>query len=131
MSGYDKIKVAKTVEDRIFSLLCLWYFGSRKVEIDVANGLETLSKRKLLRFFSADTNKAQWPGCNVAYKTLYTGFNINTFYGKDYEKMNSQQKEEMVRDRFSTVLAAGLSEVYNQSSEKQISEDEENETDDE
>ncbi|MUG92654.1 hypothetical protein F7734_09385 [Scytonema sp. UIC 10036] len=108
----------------------MWYFGSRKVEIDGYNRLETLSKRKLLRFFSADTNKAQWPGCNDAYRTLYRGFDTNAFYGKDHEKMNSQQKENMVRDRFSSVLAAGLPEAYNQSSEKQISEDE-NEHDEE
>ncbi|WP_460201428.1 hypothetical protein [Scytonema sp. NUACC21] len=121
--GNDKIKVAKAVEDRIFSLLCLWYFGSRKVEIDVTNGSQLLSKRKLLNFFGADTNKAQWPGCTDVYKILYRGFDTNAFYGKDHEKMSDQKKEDMIRDRFSSVLAAGLPEIYNQFFEKQSSED--------
>ncbi|BAU05099.1 MULTISPECIES: hypothetical protein [Fischerella] len=113
--GNDKIKVAKAVEDRIFSLLCLWYFGSRKVEFDTANGYPMLSKRRLLKFFSADTNKAQWPGCTNAYNSLYKGFNSNTFYGRDHEKMSSSKKEDLVHERFSTVLAAGLPELYSQS----------------
>ncbi len=128
--GTDKIKVARTVEDRIFSLLCLWYFGSRKTEIDAARGSQILSRRKLLNFFSADKNKAEWPGCTDAYKALYKGFDTVAFYGKEHEKMNSQQKEEMIRDRFSAILAIGLPELNIQSSLIQVS-GEENELDSE
>jgi len=109
----ETIKVAKSVEDRIFSLLCLWYFGERKIEIDTANGNPILSKRKLLKFFGADTNKVQWYGCSDAYNILYRGFDTNAFYGKDYEKMTDVNKKEMVRDRFSAVLAAALPELSN------------------
>jgi len=122
--GNEKIKVNKSVEDRIFYLLSLWYFGSRKMEIDTANGSQILSKRKLLYFFSADTNKAQWPGCTDAYKILYKGFDIVTFYGREHEKMNNKQKEEIVRDRFSALLAAGLPELHNQPSASIHSEEE-------
>ncbi len=122
--GNDKIKVAKAVEDRIFSLLCLWYFGSRKIEIDTANGDSILSRRKLLKFFSADTNKAQWPNCNDAYQTLYRGFNTNALYGKDHDQMTDERKKDMVRERFSAVLAAGLPQLDSQSSEEQLLEEE-------
>ncbi|MHC5730089.1 MAG: hypothetical protein ACYTXY_39455, partial [Nostoc sp.] len=117
------IKVARTVEDRIFSLLCLWYFGSRKTQIDVAKGSQILSRRKLLNFFSADKNKAEWAGCTDAYKALYKGFDTVAFYGKEHEKMNNQQKEDMVRDRFSAILAVGLPELNTQSSLLQVSEE--------
>ncbi|MEH2350518.1 MAG: DNA sulfur modification protein DndB [Nostoc sp.] len=119
----DKIKVAKTVEDRIFYLLCLWYFGTRKIKIDIANGDAILSKRKLLKFFSADTNKSHWTNCNIAYQSLYKGFDTNAFYGKEHEQMSDERKRDMVRDRFSAVLAAGLSEFYSQSSSQERSED--------
>lgn len=123
--GNDKIKVAKAVEDRIFSLLCLWYFGSRKTEIDIANGSVITSRRKLLIFFGADTNKAYWPGCTDAHKILYKGFDTANFYGKDHEKMSNQKKENLVRDRFSAVLAAGLPEAYHQLIAKQTTDDDE------
>lgn len=123
--GNEKIKVARTVENRIFYLLCLWYFGSRKIEIDAANGDSMLSKRKLLKFFSADTNKAQWPDCSVAYGELYKGFDTNAFYGTDHERMNDERKRDMVRDRFSAVLAAGLPQLNNQSSDERLFEEEE------
>jgi hypothetical protein len=124
--GNDKIKVAKAVEDRIFSLLCLWYFGSRKTEIDAVKGSQILSRRKLLIFFSADKNKAEWAGCTDCYNALYKGFNTVAFYGKDHEKMNSQQKEDMLRDRFSAVLISGLPELDNPTLEQQsLEEDDE------
>jgi hypothetical protein len=122
--GNDKIKVAKTVEDRIFSLLSLWYFGSRKNQIDTANGTSRLSKRKLLNFFSADTNNAQWPNCTTAYKMLYRGFDITTFYGRDYDKISSQRKDDVVRERFSSVLEAGLPQISTHSLEEPLFEDE-------
>ncbi len=126
----NKIKVAKTVEDRIFYLLCLWYFGSRKVEIDAANGYPMLSKRKLLNFFSADANKEQWTNCTDAYKALYKGFDTNTFYGKDHEKMSDRKKYDMVRDRFSAVLVAGLPQMYTELLTKQVSVEDEIDTED-
>ncbi|WP_202895653.1 hypothetical protein [Iningainema tapete] len=123
--GNDKIKVARAVEDRIFFLLCLWYFGSRKIEIDAANGYPMLSRRKLLHFFSADTNKDQWNDCSDAYKALYKGFDTTAFYGRDHEKMSNQRKEDLVRDRFSAVLAVGLPDSYSQPSSQPLSEEEE------
>jgi hypothetical protein len=122
--GNDKIKVARAVEDRIFSLLCLWYFGSRKTEIDPANRGSILSQRQLLNFFSADKNKAQWPGCTDVYKALYKGFDTNAFYGRDHERMSEDDKKEMVRKRFSAVLAAGLPQLDSHFSEEQLSEEE-------
>jgi hypothetical protein len=123
--GNDKIKVAKAVEDRIFSLLCLWYFGSRKNEIDAANRGSILSERKLLNFFSADINKSQWPRCTDAYKALYAGFNTNAFYGKEHEQMSDDEKKEMVRERFAAVLTAGLPELNTQPPDEQIFEEDE------
>lgn len=123
--GNDKIKVAKAVEDRIFSLLSLWYFGSRKVEIDAANGCSILSKRKLLNFFSADVNKAQWPGCTDAYVKLYKNFDTAAFYGRDHEKMSSKSKENKVRERFAALLAVGLPDLYHQAIAQQSSQESE------
>lgn len=106
--GNEKIKVARAVEDRIFSLLCLWYFGSRKIQIDTAAGEPSLSSRKLLQFFAADKNKVHWPGCSEAYEFLRKGFDIATFYGKDTSELTNEEKKDLVRGRFSAVLAAGL-----------------------
>jgi hypothetical protein len=123
--GNDKIKVARAVEDRIFSLLSLWYFGSRKVEIDAANDCPILSQRKLLNFFSADVNKAQWSGCTDAYVKLYKGFDTAAFYGKEHEKMSIKSKEGKVRDRFAAVLATGLPDLYSQFLAQQLSKEDE------
>lgn len=123
--GNDKIKVAKTVEDRIYALLCLWYFGSRKVQLDTANNLPVLSRRKLLKFFEAETNKTQWPGCADAYKAIHKGFDTNAFYGKDHDKMSDRKKDDAVRDRFSAVLVAGLPDLYTHAVAGQLPEDEE------
>ncbi len=122
--GNDKIKVAKAVEDRIFSLLCVWYFGSRKHEIDTAEGEPRLSNRKLLNFFKAETNRSQWPNCTDVYKTLYKGFDTNAFYGKDHDQISEEDKKERVLKRFSVVLAAGLPQFDSQSSEEQLSDEE-------
>ncbi|MEA5468920.1 DNA sulfur modification protein DndB [Spirulina sp. 06S082] len=111
--GNDKIKVAKAVEDRILAILCLWYFGNRKMKIDIDNDNPKLSRRKLLKYFSADTNKTYWPGCSDYYKTLYAGFNTNAFYGKDHEELGEDKKKELVRDRFSAILAVGIPELAN------------------
>lgn len=106
--GNEKIKVNRAVEDRIFSLLCLWYFGTRKIQIDTAAGESTSSSRKLLQFFGAEKNKALWPGCTEAYETLRKGFDVATFYGKEGSEITSDTKKELVRSRFSAILAAGL-----------------------
>ncbi|WP_414574727.1 hypothetical protein [Anabaena sp. CCY 9402-a] len=55
---------------------------------------------------------------------LYKGFDTVAFYGKEHEKMNSQQKEDMIRDRFSAILALGLPELNAQTSLHQESEKE-------
>jgi hypothetical protein len=108
--GNDKIKVAKAVEDRIYSLLCLWYFGNRKIEIDLENERinAPFSKRKLLNFFKAEKNTAQWPNCSYFYDRLYKGFNTQAFYGRDHEQLTDDQKKEMLLDRFSTILVKGI-----------------------
>ncbi|AFY88149.1 hypothetical protein Chro_2675 [Chroococcidiopsis thermalis PCC 7203] len=130
--GNEKIKVNRAVEDRIFSLLRLWYFGTRKIQIDTAAGEQILSNRKLLQFFAADKNRVHWPGCPEAYETLRKGFDVATLYRKDSNEITIEEKKELVRVRFSAVLAAGLpvlsqlqrgalheqsSEYYNQDNE--------------
>ena len=117
-SGNDKIKVAKTVEDRIFSILSLWYFGSRKLQLDETEGISVPSRRKLLNFFAADKNKAQWSGCTEAFNCLEKGFRTNAFYGKDHDEISDERKKEMVRDRFSAVLAAGIPKLNDEILEK-------------
>jgi DNA-sulfur modification-associated len=104
----QKIKATKSVEDTIFAMLKLWYFASRKIEIDRLSSIEWTSKRKLLKFFSADTQTAHWAGCNEAYGTIRKSFSVVALYGKDHENLSDDKKKEMVRERFSTVLWAGL-----------------------
>ena len=58
--GNQKIKVNKTVEDRIFSILLLWYYGTRKLQQDKKEGKVQLSRLELLRFFRGEVNKAEW-----------------------------------------------------------------------
>ncbi|MGD2180174.1 DNA sulfur modification protein DndB [Lusitaniella coriacea] len=120
--GNDKIKVAKAVEDRIFSILCLWYFGNRKVTIDLENKDIPTSRRKLLKFFTAESNKVEWPGCSDCYKRLYKGFDTNAFYGKDYQEISEDNKKEMVRERFSIVLATGIPQLSNELTVKKVAE---------
>ncbi|PSB65615.1 hypothetical protein C7B61_11105, partial [filamentous cyanobacterium CCP1] len=106
--GNDKIKVAKTVEDKIFSLLSLWYYGTRKIQLDASNNIWHTSPRKLLNFFSADKNTTQWPDCKKLFETLYRGFDTSAFFGRDADQLSDKQKDELVRSRFSAVFAAGL-----------------------
>jgi hypothetical protein len=58
--GNQKIKVARAVENRIFSILSLWYYGFRKLRIDAEAGSRILSSRQLLQFFYADKHKIEW-----------------------------------------------------------------------
>jgi len=106
--GNDKIKVAKTVEDKIFSLLSLWYYGTRKIQLDAFNATPHPSSRKLLNFFAADKNTAQWPDCKKLFEILYRGFDTTAFFGRDAEQLSVKQKDDLVRSRFSAVFAAGL-----------------------
>ncbi len=106
--GNNKIKVAKTVEDRIFSILCLWYFGECKTQMDRTENNKILTPRKLLNFFSAESNKVQWPNCNNHYQAIYKGFDTNAFYGADHDQLSDEKKKDMVRERFSAVLAYGI-----------------------
>jgi hypothetical protein len=106
--GNQKIKATAQVEGRIFAMLRLWYFASRKIELDKANGIEWTSRRKLLNFFSADTQTVHWAGCNDAYETISKSFNIVAFYGKEHETLTDDKKKKMVRERFSKILWTGL-----------------------
>jgi hypothetical protein len=123
--GNEKIKVAKTVEDKIFYLLSLWYFGTRKLKIDNAKEIPISSKRKLLQFFSADVNTTSWPKCVDAYKTLYKGFDTNALYGKDHDRLSDDSKKDIVRARFADVLVAGIAEYQNQAQDAKIVEEDE------
>ena len=107
-AGSDKIKVATTVEDRIFSLLCLWYYGSRKIKLTEIADQTTTSYRKLLNYFSADKSTATWPDCKKSYDLLYRGFNTNAFFGRDSDQLTDKQKEDLVRSRLTAVFEAGL-----------------------
>jgi DNA-sulfur modification-associated len=121
----EKIKVAKTVEDKIFYLLSLWYFGTRKLKIDNAKGIPIPSKRKLLQFFSADVNTTSWPKCVDACKALSKGFANNALYGKDHDRLSDDSKKEIVRSRFADVLVAGIAEYPNQVQDAKIVEEDE------
>ena len=109
--GNNKIKVAKAVEDRIFAILCLWYFGERKIQINIQENNKILSPRQLLKFFAAETNKIQWPNCSNYYQTIYKGFDTNAFYGADHDQLSDEKKKDMVRERFSALLAQGISNL--------------------
>ncbi|WP_445634630.1 Transposase [Nostoc sp. DSM 114161] len=121
--GNENIRVAKTVEDKIFSVLSLWYFGSRKIQINAPNDTAIQSSRKLLNFFAAERSTAQWPGCKKAYDNLYAGFNINGLYGRDHDTLSADDKKELVRSRFAAVLAAGIPKLSNESLSEKISSD--------
>ncbi len=127
--GNQKIKVSKTVEDRIFSLLLLWYYGNHKLQQDKQEGKTQLSRRELLEFFRAEKNKAKWAGCSDAYKALYKGFDVATFYlfqgnGKEKDERSLKNQQNCVREYFSKVLAAGIPELANQVDESSIDDEE-------
>ena len=107
----QKIKVTTTVKDRIFSILLLWYFGNRKILLDKQQGDLQLSRRKLLNHFKGSKNEVQWPGCKKAYECLYDAFHVNAFFGRDHEEISEKRKDEMVKEHFSKVLAAGIPEL--------------------
>jgi DNA-sulfur modification-associated len=104
----QKIKATKSVENIIFAMLKLWYFASRKIQLEQIKGIEYTSQRKLLNFFDSATQNANWPGCKESYTLIYKCFSGVAFFGKDNDNLDDKQKEEMVRDRFSTILWAGL-----------------------
>lgn len=109
----QKIKVTTTVKDRIFSILLLWYFGNRKMLLEKKEGNSQLSRRKLLNHFKGSKNEAQWPGCKRAYECLYDAINVNAFFGRDHEEISDKRKDEMVKEHFSRILAAGIPELAN------------------
>lgn len=76
-----------------------------------------LTRRELLNVFKAEINKAQWAGCTDAYKALYKGFDIATFYpfyGKERDEIAKEKQQKLVKEHFSKVLAAGIPELANQ-----------------
>jgi hypothetical protein len=125
--GNQKIKVNKAVEDRIFPILLLWYYGTRKLLQDKQQGKVQSSRRELLRFFRAEVNKTNWAGCTDAYKALEKGFDITTFYpfyGKEKDEIPKDRQQELVKEHFSKVLAAGISELANKVEEPSIDDEE-------
>ena len=115
--GNQKIKVSKIVEDKIFSILLLWYYGTRKLHQHKQQGKAMLTSRELLRFFRGETNKAEWAGCTDAYNTLKKGFSGQNFYdlyGKEKDELTTDQQNKLIRQHFSKVLAAGIPELANQ-----------------
>ena len=124
--GNQKIKVNKTVEDRIFSILLLWYYGNRKLEQDKKQGKSIPSRLELLRHFRGEANKAQWAGCTDAYKALKKGFDINTFYnlyGKQKDELAKDKQTKLIRKHFSKVLAVGIPNLVDRDDETSIDDD--------
>ena len=124
--GNQKIKVNKTVEDRIFSILLLWYYGNRKLEQDEKQGKSIPSRLELLRHFRGEANKAQWAGCTDAYKALRKGFDINTFYnlyGKQKDELEKNKQTKLIRKHFSKVLAAGIPNLVDRGDEASTDDD--------
>lgn len=115
----EKIKVAKAVEDRIFAIMCLWYFGMRKLKVDPEAHEFSQSPRKLLRFFSAERHKVDWPQCSDAYQKIYKGFNVATFFGREAEELTDKQKKDSILKRFAQVFKAGVYE-YNLDKSQQL-----------
>jgi len=125
--GNQKIKVSKIVEDKIFSILLLWYYGTRKLQQDKQQGKAILTSRELLRFFRGETNKAEWAGCTDAYNTLKKGFSGQNFYdlyGKEKDELTPDQQNKLIRQHFSKVLAAGIPELANKVDEPSLEDEE-------
>lgn len=61
----------------------------------------------MLQFFSAEKHKTQWPGCSDNYKLIESCFETPAFYGRGHEDLSSDQKKEMVKERFSSVIWTG------------------------
>lgn len=125
--GNQKIKVNKAVEDRIFYILLLWYYGTRKLQQDRQQGKSQLTRRELVIFFKAEVNKAQWASCTDAYRALYKGFDIATFYpfyGKERDEIAKEKQQKLVREHFSKVLAAGISELASKMDEQSTDDEE-------
>jgi hypothetical protein len=125
--GNQKIKVNKAVEDRIFSILLLWYYGTRKLLQDKQQGKAQYSRLELLRFFRAEVNKTHWAGCTDAYKALEKGFDITTFYpfyGKEKDEIAKERQQKLVKEHFSKVLAAGIPDLANKVDESSVDDEE-------
>ena len=125
--GNQKIKVSKTVEDQIFSILLLWYYGNRKLQQDKQQGKSIPTSRELLRFFRGEINKAEWSGCTDAYNTLKKGFSGQNFYdlyGKDKKELTQDKQNEIIREHFSKVLAAGIPDLANRFDEPPVDNEE-------
>lgn len=125
--GNQKIKVTRAVEDRIFSILLLWYYGNRKLQQDKYQSKTQITRRRLLEFFRAEVNKAQWGGCTDAYKALYKGFDIATFYpfyGKDKDEIAKDKQQKLVKEHFSKVLAVGIPELAIKVNEPSVEDEE-------
>lgn len=112
-----KIKIAKTVEDKILSVLALWYFTQRKLLLDQQSGVALLSRRKLLNFFAATKNSTEWPNAKDYYGLLYKGFDSPALHGGKDAEVTDKEKDDNVKSRFSDILVLPFAE-YSQERER-------------
>lgn len=106
--GGSKIKVAKGTEDRILSILTLWYFGNRKIVID--RGMDPskeFTARDLLSFFDLKGSQVAWPDCKSHFEVLYKGFNVQGLLGKAAE-LSEKTRRKRVLEHFNNVMAVGI-----------------------
>lgn len=115
------------MEDKIFSILLLWYYGTRKLQQDKQGEKAMLTSRELLRFFGGKTNSTEWAGCTEAYTTLKKGFSGQNFfdlYGKEKSELAEDKQNKLIRGHFSKVLAAGIPELANQVNDSTVEDEE-------
>lgn len=110
--GSGKIKVNKMVEERILSLLRLWYYANRKRQLGEPS--ET-TPAKLLVHFEAQANVSTWPGCADAVENIAKSLTNATFLGQGYHRSKTDKnateregQQKRVRERIKALLKAGL-----------------------
>ncbi|MCY2991744.1 MAG: hypothetical protein NTY19_28300 [Planctomycetota bacterium] len=107
--GGGKIKVAKATEDRILSLLSLWYYGNRMITLAHQQDPSVkFTARGLVREFEKKGSSPFWPGCDGHAKSLSAIFDTTTFHGKDAANMTEKTRKKSVLAHFSEVMAAGM-----------------------
>jgi hypothetical protein len=103
--GGTKIKVAKSTEERILSILSLWYYANRRIELSRETDPEkTFSAKELLS--ELQHGASTWPASDGHYATLLKAFDVQGLLGQ--REVSDRKKNKIIREHFANVLAAGI-----------------------
>lgn len=104
--GNQKIKVRKTTETQVASLLRLWHFGSIVQRHPPASGPSPVTGEALYKYFMKDGTAAEFPDCKDSLDAVKKGLHHELLW--DRKSLSDEVKAKRVRERLWKLLDVGL-----------------------